>query len=90
VVADLADLLSQHQHGTYIWYLEGLGTSGTIVDRVLGGNRRRISHTQLLSRPFSEYLHNTNRFLGFTGLGVDDQIRKAYRKTFPFTVLFGH
>jgi hypothetical protein len=46
VVADLGVLLIKRQHG--IWYLEGLGTSSTIVDRALGGKRRRTSRTQSL------------------------------------------
>jgi len=58
VVADLGVLLIKRQHG--IWYLEGLGTSSTIVDRALGG---------------------------FTGLGIHDQIRKAYRKACPLTAI---
>jgi hypothetical protein len=35
VVGDLADLVSNHHHR--IFYLEGVGTSSTVVDKVLGG-----------------------------------------------------
>jgi hypothetical protein len=82
----LANINTAHTSGTLKgWAHRALSLTASLEVSTDAFRTRSLCHARS-----SEYLHNTNGFLGFTGLGVDDQIRKAYRKTFPFTVLFGH